>query len=71
MKVYHVALLLRDTTAVFQFRKDKDTLSCEPLDYIGKPRTTKTDAKRRLAFVFDDALASIKAPHLITKIAVD
>lgn len=48
MKTYHVGLLALSNTAVFQFRKSVDNLSCEILEYFGEHLTTKVAAKSRL-----------------------
>ena len=39
--IYHVGLVARGHTAVFQYRKSVDNLSCEILHYYGTRQTTK------------------------------
>ena len=45
---YHVGLLARGRTAVMQYRRSVDYLSCEILHYFGVREITKADAKRAL-----------------------
>lgn len=58
--IYHVGLLAKGKTAVLQYRKDKDCLSCEILAYFGRRETTKADARKRLAST-PDALTCLNA----------
>jgi len=43
--IYHVGLLVVGHTAVFQYRRCVDFLSCEILKYYGKRETTKALAR--------------------------
>ena len=65
MSIYHVGLLQHRNTAVFQFRRSVDELSCEILQYFGERQTTKADARKRLAETKAQALAQVQAdyPH--------
>jgi hypothetical protein len=58
-KTYHVGLLQVGNTAVFQFREDKDCLSCEILDYFGEREQTKTAAKVWLKETYQKVLATV------------
>ena len=59
-KKYHVGLLRRNQTAVFQFRSTVDELDCEILKYFGVRETTKAAARQRLNANRDRALAQVQ-----------
>lgn len=61
--IYHTGLLAQGRTAVFQFRRSVDFLSCELLEYYGKRQTTKKAARERLMARKEQALAELNTRH--------
>jgi len=59
--IYHVGLLQRGRTAVFQFRRSVDFLDCEILDYAGERETTKAAARARLRAEWPAVLRQLRA----------
>ena len=63
MKTYHVGLAIEGRTAVFQFRRCIDYLSCELYEYLGERLTTKAAARERLQPMRDKVLADLRAQY--------
>ena len=73
MKTYHVGLRQEGKTAVFEFRRCIDYLSCEILEYLGERETTKAAAKLRLKQTYLSVLAQLHHdyPNRFTRVVVD
>ena len=71
--IYHVGLLARGKTAVFQYRQTKDELNCEILSYQGKRQTTKKAAQARLRKLKFKVLEVLNAyyPGRFTNVEID
>lgn len=74
MKTYHVGIHASGTTAVFQYRRCIDFLSCEILEYLGERATTKAAVKARLKEGYAGILKELNDKHPgrnFTRIVID
>lgn len=72
--IYHVGLVAKGTTAVVQYRQDKDCLSCEILEYYGQTQTTKKAVREILrhdAHIFLKYLAGRFPRKQFARVVVD
>ena len=60
-KTYHVGLLQRGRTAVFQYRRSVDFLDCEILKYYGERVTSKAAARARLRADLKTAIGALRS----------
>lgn len=72
--IYHVGLRVDGNTAVFEYRRCIDFLSCEILKYFGTRETTKTAVKERLKTNRAAVLACLRRDYPernFTRIVID
>jgi len=63
MTTYHVGLRVDKNTALFEFRRNIDYLSCEILEYFGEREGTKKGARERLKVCKAKVLADLQSRY--------